>query len=81
MQTSFSTIRTVTHNLRITAILKLLKLALCPLSAIATQSQGGEGYFLRNLIEIIRSVMEKNSEVAVIIYGEPRLTHDIDLVI
>jgi len=38
MQTSFSIIRTVTHNLRITAILKLPKLALCPLSAITTQS-------------------------------------------
>ncbi len=31
IQTSFSTIRTVAHNLKITAILKLSKLALCPL--------------------------------------------------
>jgi len=49
MQTSFSIIRPVTHNLRITAILKLPKLAFCPLSAITTQSLGGqekgEGYF------------------------------------
>ncbi len=43
MQTSSSTIRTVAHHLQITAILKLPKLALCPLSAITTQSLGGEG--------------------------------------
>jgi hypothetical protein len=46
MQTSFSTIRTVTHNFQITAILKLPKLALCPLAAITTQSRkGGWGDF------------------------------------
>jgi hypothetical protein len=42
MQTSFSTIRTV-HTLRITAILKVAKLVLCPLTAIMTQSPRGEG--------------------------------------
>ncbi len=33
MQTSLSTIRMVAHNLKITAILKFPKLALCPLSS------------------------------------------------
>jgi hypothetical protein len=42
-QTSSSHIRTVAHHLQITAILKLPKLALCPLSTITTQSLGGEG--------------------------------------
>jgi hypothetical protein len=41
MQTSFSTIRTVAHHLKITAILKLLKRVLSPLAAITTQSQRG----------------------------------------
>ena len=40
MQKSFSTIKTVTHNLQMTAILKLPKLALCPLSP---QRGKGEG--------------------------------------
>jgi hypothetical protein len=43
MQTPFLTIRTVAHNLKIIAILKLPKLALCPLPAITTQSPRGEG--------------------------------------
>ena len=43
MQTSFSTIRTVTYNFQITAILKLPKLALCPLAAITTQSLRARG--------------------------------------
>jgi hypothetical protein len=43
MQTSFSTIGTVTRTLRITAILKVAKLVLCPLTAIMTQSPRGEG--------------------------------------
>jgi hypothetical protein len=42
MQTPFSTVRTVAHNLEIIAILKLQKLALCPLAAITTQSLWGE---------------------------------------
>jgi hypothetical protein len=41
MQTSFSTIRTVAHHLKINAILKPPKLVLSPLAAITTQSQGG----------------------------------------
>jgi hypothetical protein len=43
MQTPFSTVRTVTYNLKIIAILKLQKLALCLLPAITTQSHRGEG--------------------------------------
>jgi hypothetical protein len=43
IQRSFSIIRTVAHNLQITAILKLPKLALCPLSVIMTQSHGERG--------------------------------------
>jgi len=47
MQTSFSTIRTVAHNLQITAILKLPKLALCPLPAhyntVSSWGRVGEG--------------------------------------
>jgi len=41
MQTSFSTIRTVAHTPKITAILKLPKLALCSLAAITTYSLKG----------------------------------------
>jgi hypothetical protein len=43
MQTSFSTVRTVVHTLKIIAILRLQKLALCPLAAITTQSLVGGG--------------------------------------
>jgi hypothetical protein len=43
MQTQFSTVRTVAHNLKIIAILKLPKLALCPLPAITTQSPRERG--------------------------------------
>jgi hypothetical protein len=47
MQTPFSTVRTVAHNLKIIAILKLQKLALCPMAAITTQSQREEdSYYL-----------------------------------
>jgi len=42
MQTSFSTLRPVPHNLYRTAILKLPKLALCPFPAIMKQSLEGE---------------------------------------
>ncbi len=40
MQTSLSTIRTVAHNLKITAILKLPKLALCPHYDTASGARG-----------------------------------------
>jgi hypothetical protein len=43
MQTSLSTIRMVAHNLKITAILKLPKLALCPLSPLRHSLQAGGG--------------------------------------
>jgi hypothetical protein len=45
METSFSTIRFVTHNLQKMAILKLPKLALClfPAIALTTQSDGWGG--------------------------------------
>jgi hypothetical protein len=43
MQTSLSTIRMVAHNLKITAILKLPKLALCPLSPLRHSLSRGEG--------------------------------------
>jgi len=43
MKTLFSAIRTVAHNLKITAILKLLKLALRPLLAMTTQPPGQRG--------------------------------------
>ena len=43
MQTLFSTVRTVAHPTKIIAILKLPKLALCPLPTIMTQSHGGWG--------------------------------------
>ncbi len=56
IQTSYSTIRTVTHHFQRTAILKLPKLALCPLPAITTQSprgeRGGEGIII-SVIEIL----------------------------
>jgi hypothetical protein len=42
-ETSFSTMLVI-HCLQRTAILKLRKLALCPLPAITTQSVGGEGW-------------------------------------
>jgi len=47
IQTSLSIIRTVTHNILITAILKLWKLSVLPHSANATQSvvKGGLGEF------------------------------------
>ena len=44
IQRSFSIIRTVAHNLQIDAILKLPKLALCPLFVMMTQSPRGEGW-------------------------------------
>jgi len=40
MQTSFSTIRTVAHNLQRTVILKLPKLALCPLAPLRHSPRG-----------------------------------------
>jgi hypothetical protein len=43
IQISFSAIRTVGHNLQITAILKLWKLSVFPFPAIVTQSVRGEG--------------------------------------
>jgi hypothetical protein len=43
MQTSLSTIRMVAHNLKITAILKLPKLALCPCLHYDTASLRGRG--------------------------------------
>jgi len=43
MQTSLSTFRMVAHNLKITAILKLPKLALCPLSPLRHSLSRGEG--------------------------------------
>jgi len=52
MQPSLSTFRMVAHNLKITAILKLPKLALCPLSPVPITTQSlegggwGEGSFL-----------------------------------
>jgi hypothetical protein len=56
MQTSLSTIRMVAHNLKITAILKLPKLALCPLSplrhSLAGEREGVRGYFKIFLVSI-----------------------------
>jgi hypothetical protein len=43
MHTSLSTIRMVAHNLKITAILKLPKLALCPLSPLRHSLWGERG--------------------------------------
>jgi hypothetical protein len=55
MQTPFSTIRTVAHHLKITAILKLPKLVLSPLAAITTQSQRGgvRGRIKNHLLELL----------------------------
>jgi hypothetical protein len=60
MQTPFSTVGTVPHNLKIIAILKLPKLAPCPLPAITTQSlkgeEKGEGYLTSQIPETINAV-------------------------
>jgi hypothetical protein len=58
MQTSLSTIRMVAHNLKITAILKLTKLALCPLSPLRyslSRERGRESFqsLLRQKARII----------------------------
>src|SRR4030067_3825312 len=52
MQTSLSTIRMVAHNLKITAILKLPKLALCPLPPLRHSLSGERGRSLRLATEV-----------------------------
>jgi hypothetical protein len=69
IQTSFSIIRTVTHNLQRTAILKLPKLALCPLSAITTQPPR-EGKFLEVIFKGLLS--RNNSQITTIPFEDSR---------
>ncbi|OGP64285.1 MAG: hypothetical protein A2169_06530 [Deltaproteobacteria bacterium RBG_13_47_9] len=52
MQTLFSSIRVVGPSLQINAILKLTKLALCPLATIVTQSPG-EGRYLEGISKML----------------------------
>jgi hypothetical protein len=53
IQTPLSTTEMVTHTLKIIAILKLPKLALCPLPAIMTQSRQREGRGQENFPDML----------------------------